>query len=124
VEDAGRVRLSWLALIEVANVFPHLAAIGPNMVLNEPGEVGWEGWIELSAVNSIGEILNHPQAPFLCMATGPIGMVELVVVQNPGPVEEVVDRCRQLIAHSGSPPESWSGRGDKPWALRVKLAMV
>jgi len=93
VEDAGRVRLPWLALIEVANVFPHLAAIGPNIVLNEPGKAGRKGGVELSAVNPAGEVLYHPQAPILGVAPGPVGVVKPVARQNPGPVEEIVDEA-------------------------------
>ena len=63
------------------------------MVLNEPGEVGWKGGIELPAVNVFGQVLYHPQAPLLSVAPGSIGMVELVAVQNPGPVKEVVDQA-------------------------------
>ena len=93
MENAGRVRLSWLALDTVTNIFPALAAKGPNIVLNEPGEVGWEGRIELPAVNSIGEVVYHPQAPVLTVTPGPVTVVELVAVQNPGPVEEVVNQA-------------------------------
>ena len=70
---------------------PALPAIRPNVVLNEPGEVGWEGRIELSAVNVFGQVLHHPQAPVGGVAPGSIGVVELVAVKYPGPVEEVVD---------------------------------
>lgn len=61
------------------------------MVLNEPGKIGREGRIELPAVNPVGEVLYHPQTPVGGVAPGPVGVVELVAVQNPGPVEEVVD---------------------------------
>ena len=57
VEDAGRVRLPRLALVQVADVFPGLAAISPDVVLNEPGKVGRQGRIELPAVNPAGEVL-------------------------------------------------------------------
>ena len=63
------------------------------MVLNEPGEAGWKGRIELPAVNPAGQVLYHPQAPVLGVAPGPVSVVELVAVQNPGPVEEVVDEA-------------------------------
>jgi len=78
VEKTYRVRLAGLALVAVANVFPALPAIGPNMVLNESGKVGWKGGVELPAVNPAGEVLNHPQTPVLREAPGPIGVVELV----------------------------------------------
>jgi hypothetical protein len=63
------------------------------MVLNEPGKTGREGRIELPAVNSIGEVLYHPQAPVLRVAPGPVGVVELVSTQYPSPVEEVVNEA-------------------------------
>ena len=93
MEDAGRVRLPGLALVQVANVFPALAAISPDVVLNEPGEVGREGRIELPAVNPAGEVVDHPQTPGVGVAPGPVGMVSPVVRQNPGPVEESVDQA-------------------------------
>ena len=71
VEDAGWVRLTRLALVPVAYVFPALPAIGPNVVLHEPGEVGREGRVELPAVNSIGEVLYHPKHPFWAWHRGP-----------------------------------------------------
>jgi hypothetical protein len=91
VENAGRVRLPDFALVPVANVFPALAAIGPNIVLNETRKVGREGRIELPAVNSGREVVYDSQAPFLGVAPGSIGVVELVTAKYPGPVEEVVD---------------------------------
>jgi hypothetical protein len=90
VEDAVSIWFSGLALVPVANVFPSLAAIGPNIVLNKPGKAGRKGGVELSAVDPAGEVLYHPQAPVLGVAPGAIRMVELVAVQNPGPMEEVV----------------------------------
>ena len=57
------------------------------------GKSGWEGRVELPAVNPVGEVVYHPQAPVLSVAPGSIGVVELVAVQNPGPVEEVVDQA-------------------------------
>ena len=93
MEDAGRVRLTLLAIDPVANIFPALAAVGPNMVLNEPGKVGWESRIELPAVNPIGEVVYDSQAPVLSVAPRSIGVVELVTAKYPGPVEEVVDEA-------------------------------
>jgi hypothetical protein len=63
------------------------------MVLHEPGEVGWEGRIEFPAVNPVGQVLYNPQAPVLSVAPGTIGMVHLITIENPGPVEEVVNQA-------------------------------
>jgi hypothetical protein len=52
--------LPGLALVQVAYVFPTLPAIRPNIVLNEPREVGRKGRVELSAVNPAGQVLYHP----------------------------------------------------------------
>ena len=90
VEDAGRVRFSGLALVQIADVFPALAAVGPNVVLYEPGKVGREGRVELPAVNAAGQVLYHPQTSGGGVVPGPVGMVKLVVSQDPGPVEEGV----------------------------------
>lgn len=92
-EDAGRVRLAGVALVAVANVFAVFGAIGPYVVLNEPGKVGWKGGIELPAVNAVGQVLYHPHTPLFRVAARSIGMVELAAIQNSGPVQEVVNQA-------------------------------
>jgi hypothetical protein len=82
VEDAVRVRLPRLALVPVTNVFPIFGTIGPYLVLHEPGKGGRKGGVELPAVNSIGEVVYHPQAFIGGVATGPVSVVKLVAVQN------------------------------------------
>jgi hypothetical protein len=112
MEDAGRVRLPRLALVQVANVFPGLAAISPNVVLNEPGKEGGEGGVELPAVNVAGQVLYHPQTSGSTVAPGPIGMVSPVVGQNPGPVEEVVHQAvdgNHLMADAAVVPAGIGG---------------
>ena len=44
----------------------------------------------MSAVNMLGQVLYHPQTPLLSVAPGSIGVVELVAVQNSGPVKKGV----------------------------------
>jgi hypothetical protein len=67
------------------------------------GKWAGRGGIELPAVNPAREVLYHPKAAILSVAPGPIGMVELIVVEDSGPVEEVVDQAvdgNQVESHS------------------------
>ena len=83
------------------------------MVLNEPGKVGREGRVELPAVNVAGQVLYHPQTPLSAVAPGPVGMVKLVAVQNPGPVEEVVDQAvdgNHVETHAAVVPAGVAGQ--------------
>ena len=113
MEDAGRVRLPGLALVQIADVLPALAAISPDVVLNEPGKVGREGRIELPAVNPAGEVVYHPQTPSFGVAPVPIGMVNPVVGQDPGPVEESVHQAvdrNHVEAHVAVVPAGVAGQ--------------
>jgi len=83
------------------------------MVLDQPGEVRWEGGVKLPAVNATGQVLNHPQTPFFRVAPGPIGVVKLVKTQYPGPVEEIVHQAvdgNHVQTHSAVVPAGVEGQ--------------
>jgi hypothetical protein len=72
VEDTGGVRLTGLALVAVADVFPVFGAKGPKVVLEEPRKARGKRRIKLPAVNPERKVLNDPYATVFRVAAGPI----------------------------------------------------
>src|SRR2546421_12756752 len=77
--------------IAIANIEAALAAVPPYCVLHEPREGLWESRIELPGVNLFGDGLNNVGTAAGPIASQPIGVVRVEPMQDPGPVQKIVN---------------------------------
>ena len=78
--------------IAVADIEALLAAIPPDCELHEPGKDLWKGPVELPSIDLLGDQPNDVGTAARPVATGAIRMIGVESVEDPGPMQKVMNQ--------------------------------
>ena len=78
--------------IPVTDIEAVLGAVPPDCALHEPRKCHREGRIELPSIDIRGEEPENAGAPSRLIAPVAVRMIGAEALQDPGPVEEIVDQ--------------------------------